>query len=73
MMGDTVLSDGKDIEIRITAGNLKNAELYLVTAKREVRICPGTEKIAPDEVFAYVKAVGKLNQIISVTNPVYIR
>lgn len=73
MMGDTVTSDGKAVKIQISAEDLKSAELYLVTAKREVRINPGQEEIGADEIFAYVKAVGKLNQILSITNPVYIR
>ena len=73
IMGDTVMADGKNVSIKVSAENLGKAKLILVTAKREVPVTAGTVPVGADEVFAYVKAVGKLNQVTAITNPVYIR
>ena len=73
MMGDTVFADGKTVGISIIAENAEKAKLILVTAKREEPVTADKVSVGADEVFAYVKAVGKLNQVTAITNPIYIR
>lgn len=74
MMGDTIITNKRKAKLEIRAENMNGCSLYLVTAIGEKNITgQNSVEIAADTaVFAYLKAVGKYDRIVSITNPIYI-
>lgn len=72
MMGDTVTTGEKSVEITVKAERLQGCRLFLVTAQGGKELSGENAVLPSNCVFVYVKAV-KSGVIRAVTNPVYLR